>query len=166
MHGVTMKINFKLFYVINMLQRVKPCHKIFKHLIYHSISTRTFCINVILLSVFCELSLSYHWPITEHLTTLLCWIYSVIFSACTLPNSIKDPCKHYAKYFCNSTQILIYNVSFILHKYRCIIFLIWMLSVLYNVLATIYYDSVKEINHGGVFTLFFFFRLVSRKCLK
>ena len=30
-----------------------------------------------------------------------------------------------------------------------------MLSVLYKALATIYYDSVKEINHGGEFTLFY-----------
>lgn len=42
-------------------------------------------------------------------------------------------------------------------------FLIWMLSVLYKVLATIYCDSVKEINHVGEFTLFC---LVSRKILK
>jgi hypothetical protein len=51
---------------------------------------------------------------------ILRWIYSVIFSACTLSKSVKVPCKHYAKYFCNSTQILTYIVSFILYKYRCI----------------------------------------------
>jgi hypothetical protein len=120
-----------IFYFRNILQRVSPCHKIFKYdFVQHlhcflisstiTISTYTFCIKVIFLSVICKLSLSYHWPITEHLMTLLCRIYSVIFSACTLPKSVKFPCKHYAKYFCNSTQILVYNVSFILHKYRCI----------------------------------------------
>jgi len=30
-----------------------------------------------------------------------------------------------------------------------------MLSALYKVLATMYYDSIEEINHGGEFTFFF-----------